>query len=570
MKYKEWLDVWFANYIEPSSKTKTCERYSEIIEKHLKVKLGEYELEELSPIVIQKYITELMQSGNLTTGKGLAANSVNGIITVIQNSLKLAYTLGELKEYTTDKIRRPKTKEKEVSCFSLAEQKKIEQAALSNKKRKFIGIVICLYSGLRIGELLALTWSDIDFTKGTLAVNKTCHDGRDESGNLCRITDLPKTTSSKRMIPLPKQLLPVLKEYKRKSISEYVVESEKGEPSTVRSYTVVPEEAEVVRKIFALYLQGYGVNVIAKTIRDTDGDKRVWNRQGIKYILTNEKYIGDTMWQKSFTPAVLPLRNRPNRGELPKYYCEGTQEAIVSKEDFIAVKNLMREREEKHYKQYRNEKKLFYRKIMCRHCGWSYRVKQIQNGYVWACSRKGMIGGECSSRSYTDTELCRSFIKVYNILKQNKWVLLDETISQLQTLKVKANCGNNVIAEIDEKIAMLGRQNNLYGQMLANGVIDEVTYHEKADSIKGQITELRSRRMKIINDDDEETCIEQLRQLRKIIEESPDYLDEMDTVLFREIVKLIYAEEDGALSFVIKGDLELKVYVGGENDEQND
>ena len=61
MKYKEWLDVWFANYIEPSSKTKTCERYSEIIEKHLKVKLGEYELEELSPIVIQKYITELMR-----------------------------------------------------------------------------------------------------------------------------------------------------------------------------------------------------------------------------------------------------------------------------------------------------------------------------------------------------------------------------------------------------------------------------------------------------------------------------------------------------------------------------
>ncbi len=58
-----------------------------------------------------------------------------------------------------------------LTCFSLAEQKKIEQAALSNKKRKFIGIVICLYSGLRIGELLALTWADIDFTKGTLIVS---------------------------------------------------------------------------------------------------------------------------------------------------------------------------------------------------------------------------------------------------------------------------------------------------------------------------------------------------------------------------------------------------------------
>ena len=76
MKYKEWLDVWFANYIKPSSKKKTCERYSEIIEKHLKLKLGEYELEELSPIVIQKYITELMQSGNLTTGKGLSGRTI--------------------------------------------------------------------------------------------------------------------------------------------------------------------------------------------------------------------------------------------------------------------------------------------------------------------------------------------------------------------------------------------------------------------------------------------------------------------------------------------------------------
>ena len=68
MKYKDWLDVWFANYIEPSSKTKTCERYSEIIEKHLKVKLGEYELEELSPIVIQKYITELICPGGRSAG----------------------------------------------------------------------------------------------------------------------------------------------------------------------------------------------------------------------------------------------------------------------------------------------------------------------------------------------------------------------------------------------------------------------------------------------------------------------------------------------------------------------
>ena len=186
---------------------------------------------------------------------------------------------------------------------------------------------------------------------------------------------------------------------------------------------IVPEEAEVIKKIFALYLQGYGTNVIAKIVRESDGEKRAWNKEGIRYILINEKYIGDSMWQKYYTPPVLPLRDRPNRGELPKYYCEGTQEAIISRKDFDAVQKLMKEREEKHYKRYRTEKKFFYRKIICRHCGWTYRAKEQQNGYIWSCSRKGMIGGECHARSYSDEDFYRAFIKLYNILKQNKRIL---------------------------------------------------------------------------------------------------------------------------------------------------
>lgn len=253
MKYKKWLDEWFKNYIQPSSKIKTCERYSEIIEKHLKVKLGEYELDELTPLVLQRYITELMQSGNMKTEKGLAANSVNGIITVIQSSLKLAYTLGEIREYTADKIKRPKTKEKEVTCFTLPEQKKIEQAVLASKKPKLFGIVLCLYTGLRIGELLALEWTDIDFNKVTITVNKTCHDGRDEEGRLCRITDTPKTTSSRRTIPFPKQLLPLLKEHKKKSDSQYVISSD-GYGITVRSYQ---RSFELLQKRLGIERRGF-------------------------------------------------------------------------------------------------------------------------------------------------------------------------------------------------------------------------------------------------------------------------------------------------------------------------
>lgn len=235
MKYKDWLKEWLDNYIEPTAKTRTFSRYSEIVEQHIIPRLGELELDELTPSVFQHYITELLQSGNLKTGRGLAANSVSAIINVIQNSLRTAFNLGCTKEYTADRIKRPKSQEKDVSCFSIQEQKKIEQAVLNSKKDKMFGVMLCLYTGLRVGELLALKWTDFDLQKGHLSVSRSCHDGKGKDGKYIRIEDTPKTSSSRRIIPLPKQLLPIIKEFKKKSNSEYVV-SCNGKPLSVRSY----------------------------------------------------------------------------------------------------------------------------------------------------------------------------------------------------------------------------------------------------------------------------------------------------------------------------------------------
>ena len=230
MKYIDWLIQWLENYIRPSVKVRTYERYKLIVEQHIKDKIGGVELNDLSPLILQPLITELLQSGNRKTGKGLSANSVNAIISVIQSSLKTAHLLGLTKEYTADKLKRPKLKEKPVECFSLAEQKQIEHAIRNGKKDKLYGILLCFYSGLRIGELMALQWSDIDFVKGVLTVSKSCHDGKDGL-----IIDEPKTATSRRMIPLPKQLLPMMKALKRRSVSPFVV-SASGNPVSVRSY----------------------------------------------------------------------------------------------------------------------------------------------------------------------------------------------------------------------------------------------------------------------------------------------------------------------------------------------
>ena len=230
MKYIDWLIQWLENYIRPSVKVRTYERYKLIAELHIMEGVGNEELDALTPFVLQRFIVELLHSGNKKTGGGLSANSVNAVISVIQSSLKTAHLLGLAKEYAADKIKRPKLAEKPVECFTLAEQKRIEQAILNGKKDKLYGIILCLYSGLRIGELIALQWSDIDFVKGVLTVSKSCHDGK---GGL--VIDEPKTATSRRMIPLPKQLLPLLKGIKKKSDSSFVV-SANGKPVSVRSY----------------------------------------------------------------------------------------------------------------------------------------------------------------------------------------------------------------------------------------------------------------------------------------------------------------------------------------------
>lgn len=230
MKYAEWLDIWLENYIKPSVKVRTYERYALIIDKHISTDVGKCEISELSALVLQNFITKLLESGNCKTGNGLSANSVNAIISVLQSSLQTAHLIGVANEYTANKIKRPKLIERPVECFSLKEQKQIEQAVLNSKKDKLFGILLCLYSGLRIGELIALQWSDIDFAKGTLTVSKSCHDGKNGL-----IIDEPKTATSRRTIPLPKQLMPLVKMLKKRSDSDFVVSSH-GKPVSVRSY----------------------------------------------------------------------------------------------------------------------------------------------------------------------------------------------------------------------------------------------------------------------------------------------------------------------------------------------
>ncbi len=246
MIYKEWLNEWLELYIKVSTKERTYMKYRRQAEKYILPVLGEYEMDELSAVRLQGFSASLIE-------KGLAASTVNGVLFVLKSSLKKATALGIAHQQFTDAIVRPKAREKKVVCFNKDEQKKIERYVLEHNTPYLFGIALSLYTGLRIGELLALTWEDIDFQNGTMTISKSCFDSW-ENGHYKKVFDTTKTQSSERVIPLPKQLIGELKQLKKQTCGRFVVAAKSEYGAQIRAYQrsfgLVLEKLHIERKGF--------------------------------------------------------------------------------------------------------------------------------------------------------------------------------------------------------------------------------------------------------------------------------------------------------------------------------
>ena len=320
---------------------------------------------------------------------------------------------------------------------------------------------------------------------------------------------------------------------------------------------IEPSEAEIVKRIFNMYLSGSGINTIAATMnREVVAGKTHWSTTMVKYLLTNEKYIGDSMMQKTYTPQVFPLRNIPNKGELDKYYAENTHEPIIHKEDFDAVQRLLQQRGDLVKTQ--STKRLLTKMLVCDECGWSYKFKRQNNVDYWVCSRKGNAGYECSGPNISEQSVFDAFVRVYNKLRYFEKEVLDATLSMMSDLRMKLITENDEIRQIDIEVAKLCEQNNRYEKYREKKIMDDVSFMEQTDRLKARLTELRSRRLKLLSENENEQLIDQLKTLKETIQDYPKAIVEFDPVLFTSIVNRIKVRHDGTLVFELKGELALK------------
>ena len=202
---EEWL-----NAARLRVKESSYVNYANIVNKHILPILGGAYIASLTTSKINEFISSKLTSGKLSGKGGLSAKSVRDIMTVYRSIERYVYTEYGIRETN---FTMPKTYSQATDVLNVKERKALETYLIENMNRTNMAILLCLFTGLRIGEVCGLKWEDIDFGENTLFVKRTVQ-RVSRNGKSTVITGTPKSRTSVRIVPVPDFMMEVLKKYK--------------------------------------------------------------------------------------------------------------------------------------------------------------------------------------------------------------------------------------------------------------------------------------------------------------------------------------------------------------------
>lgn len=217
----EVVEYWFEN-IKVLTKESTYSKYYMLVYSHILPELGELKMTQLKPVLLERYVSKKWQNGRIDGKGALSANTVRLLTCILQSILQYAKQLGYT-ELSYTSISKPKISQKSMELFTKEEQKCLEDYIFKKSDLAAYGIYICLYTGLRLGEICALTWNDIYLEGGYLKVSKNLqriqiadYKSKSEKNNQKTkiLIDIPKSQSSIRDVPLTPSLNKLLKNLK--------------------------------------------------------------------------------------------------------------------------------------------------------------------------------------------------------------------------------------------------------------------------------------------------------------------------------------------------------------------
>ena len=321
---------------------------------------------------------------------------------------------------------------------------------------------------------------------------------------------------------------------------------------------VAPPTAAIVQYIFSQYLSGVGMDTIANDLNSmklpTPHKSKMWYAATIHFILKNEKYIGDSELQKTYTTDSFPFVKKQNRGELPKYYVENSHEPIISKEAAEKVQLLLEFRhtgKETTWNRYP-----FSLMIYCPECGASFRRRVTRGKVYWGCRSHDKNREICSVGRTPEVMLEQAFVHMHRKLRAHIYELLIPMLEQLATLRERALYRQERIAEIDISITSTRRQTMLLTRLFGEGHMDAAYFHTQNQQL-GQIINSLRRERRHLTETADDGGIRQTEALIDILRRSPKHLDSFDAELFASIVKRMTIDNCGKIHFQLINGLEV-------------
>ena len=341
---------------------------------------------------------------------------------------------------------------------------------------------------------------------------------------------------------------------------------------------IVPNEAETVRLIFSLYLDGYTLHNIAQTLmnqkRITATGKSEWSKGEIQRILKNEKYVGDALLKKTFTVDCITHKVVKNNGERPMYLITDHHTPIIDRDTFNRVQQEIARRSSKrkisdHTKTEQGKysgKYALSELLICGNCGTPYRrriwTKNGKKQVVWRCISRLEHGKKYCHDSPTIKEenLHRGIIRAIN----NYYSCRDDIVRIL-----KANIGSVLECQGQEEILSIEKRlkeidqarTDLVG-LIASGGCDE-------DKLDGEFAKLYAEeqdlneRLKMLKSQNKTSAETQqkLDKVTEMIEHEKFELETFDNVLVRKLIECIKVLSKNEILVIFKGGYEFRTEI---------
>lgn len=342
---------------------------------------------------------------------------------------------------------------------------------------------------------------------------------------------------------------------------------------------IISEQAEVVREIYARYLAGASLRMIQDWLIENQipngRGQNDWTHVAIKGILTNEKYCGDVLMQKTYTPDCITHKSVKNRGERPMYLVQNNHPPIVDRGTYDAVQAEMARRSALRSPSRKaptghscyTSKYALSDRVFCGECGTRYkRTTWSRNGkkrIVWRCVSRLDYGTKYCHNSPTvdEARLQSAILAALNSAMSEKKVLINQIAGAMEVELLPAHGTSMSIAGINARLAALEKEFQTLLEKAA-GDFGSESYTEDFRSLAKEMAELKEKRKSIEVKRDGSEPDHRIKQALNYMEEHSPAITEWDETAIRQLVSWVKILSSEEILVCLHGGLEVRQKMG--------